>query len=54
MIEQVENEVCHFCHKGDAVYQRAEDKKPTGPFFDACFTCAVKSYPQPENFKVKQ
>lgn len=53
---------CHFCGKSDkthptessknvAGFSRAEDDKPTGPFFDACEACAKKSYPVPKQFQ---
>jgi hypothetical protein len=45
-----EKEKCHFCGKREAGYGRAEDTKPTGPFFDACERCARKPYPQPKQF----
>jgi hypothetical protein len=43
-----ETDKCHFkfkgCAKNDACYSRAEDAKPTGPFFDACWNCARVPY----------
>ena len=56
---------CHFCNKSDkthptqdsrnvAGYQRAEDHKSTGPFFDACEECARKPYPKPKQFEEKE
>lgn len=49
---------CHFnfpgCEKDHAAYQRAEDKKPTGPFFDACENCARKPYPTPPQFQKEE
>jgi hypothetical protein len=43
-----EQDVCTFCGKPEAGYQRAKDSNPTGPFFDACETCARKPYPHLE------
>ena len=43
--------VCHFCGGKDAGYGRAEDNKPTGPYFDACEKCASKPYPVPVQFQ---
>lgn len=49
---------CHFCGKSakngwkhTAGFQRAEDAKSSGPFFDACEVCARKPYPQPKQFQ---
>jgi hypothetical protein len=46
---------CHFnfpgCKKFNAGYQRAEDAKPRGPFFDACEVCVTKPYPRPAQFE---
>lgn len=42
---------CHFCNGGSAGYQRAEDSRPSGPFFDACEECASKPYPVPVQFR---
>ena len=43
---------CHFCKsKAPAAYQRAEDTRPSGPFFDACEECAKVPYPQPKQFQ---
>ena len=46
-----ERDKCHFCNKHEAGFGRAEDQKPTGPYFDACEECAKKPYPQPKQFK---
>jgi hypothetical protein len=53
-----DDDKCHFCKKGakngvehTAGFQRAEDSKPSGPFFDACESCARKPYPQPKQFE---
>ncbi len=57
-----DNDVCHFCGNSDrksptesakhvAGYRRAEDSRPSGPFFDACEACAKVPYPQPKQFK---
>lgn len=54
-----DRDVCHFCGKSDAKnptttskhvagYLRAEDSRPSGPFFNACETCARVPYPQPK------
>jgi hypothetical protein len=40
-----EKDICHFCHKKNAGHARAEDAKPSGPYFDACEECAKKPYP---------
>ena len=47
---------CHFCGKDNAFYQRAEDAKPHGPYFDACYACAKKPYSpdMPPRLKGKQ
>lgn len=46
---------CHFkfpgCKKTHAGYQRAEDRSPRGPFFDACINCVGVPYPQPEQLR---
>ena len=50
---------CHFCGKSGkkdgwkhtAGFGRAEDSKPSGPFFPACQACAEKPYPQPKQFQ---
>jgi len=60
-----DRDVCHFCKKSDkthptkdarnvAGFARAEDTKPTGPFFNACESCAKKPYPQPKQFERNQ
>lgn len=50
-----ENDKCHFgfpgCKKTHAGYERAEDAKPRGPFFDACENCVKRPYPQPKQFQ---
>ena len=57
-----DQDVCHFCGKSDrknptesgkhiAGYSRAEDAKPSGPYFNACEACARVPYPQPENLQ---
>jgi len=43
-----ENCKCFFCGGDLAGYQRAEDKNPSGPFFDACEACARRPYPSKE------
>lgn len=45
---------CHFCGGLNAGYQRAEDAKPRGPFFDCCEKCARKPYPQPAQFQKEE
>jgi hypothetical protein len=49
-----ENDVCHFCQGLEAGYQRADNAKPRGPFFDACEACARKPYPQPAQLKAAE
>ena len=57
-----DKDVCHFCGKSDAKsptesamhvagYSRAEDKRPSGPFFDACEACSRVPYPQPKQLE---
>lgn len=47
-----EKDTCHFCGKKNACYGRAEDSKPSGPYFDACEECAKKPYPTEEKNSV--
>ena len=48
---------CHFnfpgCKKILAGYLRREKYAQTGPWFEACESCALKPYEQPEQFKEK-
>lgn len=46
-----ENDRCHFCGAPEAGYARAEDRSARGPFFDACYRCARRPYPQPAEFR---
>jgi len=49
-----EADICHFCGGPEAGYARREDGAgPNSQFFDACWNCVIKPYPQPKQFQKK-